>query len=37
MGLCFYAMGLADMGEKAEAVRVAEEVFRLASPIGGFD
>jgi len=27
MGLCFYAMGLADMGETAEAVRVGEEVF----------
>jgi tetratricopeptide (TPR) repeat protein len=27
IGLCYYAMGLADMGETAEAVRVGEEVF----------
>jgi hypothetical protein len=29
MGLCFYAMGLANMGESAEAVRVGEEVFAI--------
>lgn len=34
IALCAYAMGLADMGEHAEAQRVAEEVFaaRLQSP-----
>ena len=29
IGLCFYAMGLADMGQTAEAIRVGEEVFAL--------